>query len=87
MENTARRLFRDPDNKRIAGVCSGLALFIGVDVTIVRIILLCALICGSTGFWMYLIVWIAAPEARTPIEKCALHNLPPTEENIRRFTI
>ena len=80
------KLFRDPDGKRIAGVCSGLALYLGVDVVVVRILFLIALICGSAGFWIYLVVWIAAPEARTAAEKCELRGIPATAENIRRFT-
>ncbi len=85
-EKPARKLFRDPDGKRIAGVCSGIALFLGVDVTLIRVIFLVALICGSAGLWIYLVVWVAAPEARTAAEKCELRGIPANAENIRRFT-
>ncbi len=85
-ERPARKLFRNPDDKRIAGVCSGLALFLGVDVVLIRVIFLVALICGSAGFWIYLVIWIAAPEARTAAEKCELRGIPVNAENIRRFT-
>lgn len=85
-ERPVRKLFRDPDDKKIAGVCSGLALFLGVDVVIIRVIFLIALICGSAGFWIYLIIWIAAPEARNATEKCELRGIPANAENIRRFT-
>jgi phage shock protein PspC (stress-responsive transcriptional regulator) len=85
-DNPARKLFRDPDGKKIAGVCSGLALFLGVDVTLIRVIFLVALICGSAGFWIYLVIWIAAPEATTAAEKCELRGIPANAENIRRFT-
>lgn len=60
--NTYRRLTRSTTNRRIAGVCGGLAKYLNVDPTVVRIIFLVALLCGSLGFWAYLIVWIAAPE-------------------------
>lgn len=82
----ARKLFRDPDGKKIAGVCSGLALFLGIDVVLIRVLFLIAFICGSAGFWIYVVVWIAAPEARTAAEKCELRGIPATAENIRRFT-
>ena len=85
-EKPVRKLFRDPDGKKIAGVCSGLALFLGVEVVLIRVIFLVALICGSAGFWIYLVIWIAAPEARTAAEKCELRGIPATAENIRRFT-
>ena len=80
-EKPARKLFRDPDGKKIAGVCSGIALFLGVDVTLIRVIFLVAFICGSAGLWIYL-----APEARTAAEKCELRGIPANAENIRRFT-
>ncbi len=81
-----RKLYRDTDDKRIAGVCSGLALFFGLDVVLMRIIFLFALICGSAGFWIYVIIWIAAPEARTAAQKCEVRGIPATAENIRKFT-
>jgi phage shock protein PspC (stress-responsive transcriptional regulator) len=64
----------------------GIALFLNVDVVLIRIIFLIALICGSAGFWIYLIILIAAPEARTAVEKCELRGIPATAENIKRFT-
>ena len=85
-DKPVRKLFRDPDDKKIAGVCSGLALFLGIDVVLVRILFLIALICGSAGFWIYVIVWIAAPVANTAAEKCELRGIPATAENIRKFT-
>ena len=85
-ERPARKLFRDPDGKKIGGVCSGLALFLGIDVTLIRILFIIAFICGSAGFWIYIVILIAAPEARTAAEKCELRGIPVTAENIRRFT-
>ena len=80
-----KKLFRDPDAKSIAGVCSGLALYLDVDVTLIRIIMLAALIFGSAGFWIYVIFWIAIPKADTPAKKCEMRGLPPTAENMSRF--
>ena len=81
-----KKLFRDPDDKKIGGVCSGLALFLGIDVVFIRIIFLIALLFVGGGFWAYVIFWIVAPEVRTAVEKCEMRGLPPTAENIRRFT-
>ena len=81
-----RKFYRDAENKRIAGICSGLALYLNIDVTLVRIIFLVALIFGTAGFWIYIVLWIVAPEARTAAEKCELRGIPATAENIRRFT-
>ena len=57
-----KRLMRSTTDRRIAGVCGGIAKYLNIDPTVVRIIFLLALLCGSLGFWAYLIVWIAAPE-------------------------
>lgn len=85
-EKPVRKLFRDTDDKKIAGVCAGLALFLGVDVVVIRILFLIALIMGSAGLWIYIVIWIAAPEAKTAAEKCEMRGIPATAENIRRFT-
>lgn len=82
----ARKLYRDTDDVRIAGVCSGLALYFGVDTALVRIIMLVALIAGSAGFWAYLILWIAVPKALTAAQKCELRGLAPTAENLSKFS-
>ena len=85
-KEAVRKFYRDAEKKRIAGVCSGLALYLNIDVTLIRIVFLVALICGSAGFWIYLVLWIVAPEARTAAEKCELRGSPATAENIRRVT-
>jgi phage shock protein PspC (stress-responsive transcriptional regulator) len=84
--SATKRLFRDPDDKKIGGVCSGLAHFLGIDVVFIRIIFLIALLFVGGGFWAYVIFWIVAPEARTAVEKCEMRGIPPTAENIKRFT-
>ena len=81
-----RNLYRDLDEKKVAGVCSGLSYYFDVDVTLIRIIMLAALIFGTAGFWVYVILWIALPVADTAAKKCELRGLAPTPENMSRFT-
>ncbi|MCQ2274291.1 MAG: PspC domain-containing protein [Bacteroidales bacterium] len=57
-----KKFMRNSADKKIAGVCSGVAEYLNIDPTIVRILFLIALICGSLGLWIYLIIWICAPE-------------------------
>jgi phage shock protein C len=47
----------------IAGVCSGLALHYGWDVTLVRLILILCVLCAGTGILAYILAWIVIPEA------------------------
>ena len=56
-----KRLTLDRENRKLAGVCAGIAKYLEVDVTVVRILFLIALLCGSLGFWAYIIVWAIAP--------------------------
>jgi len=84
--SATKKLYRDPDDKKIAGVCSGLAMNLDVDVTLVRVLMLAALIFGAAGFWIYIILWIVVPLADTPAKKCELRGLAPTPENMSRFT-
>ena len=60
MEN--KRLRRNPMNRVIGGVCSGLADFFGVDVALMRIAFVIAFLFASFGFWLYIILWIVLPE-------------------------
>ncbi|MBP5547557.1 MAG: PspC domain-containing protein [Bacteroidales bacterium] len=64
MDQEVKKLTRSRVDRKIAGVCGGLAEYLNVDPTVVRILFLIALICGSFGFWIYLIVWICAPEGQ-----------------------
>ena len=50
-----------PDCK-IAGVCGGLAKYLNIDPTVVRIIFLVLLFMGLCGGLIYLIIWLCAPE-------------------------
>lgn len=60
--NNYRRLTRSTTDRRVAGVCGGLAKYLGVDPTVLRIIFLLSIIFGGLGVWAYLVVWLIAPE-------------------------
>ena len=58
-----KRLTRSTDDQMIAGVAAGLANYLNVDVTIVRLLFVIALLTGGHGFLIYLIMWMLMPEA------------------------
>ncbi|MCQ2307537.1 MAG: PspC domain-containing protein [Bacteroidales bacterium] len=62
MEN--KRFERSATNKVIGGVCAGLADYLNMDVTLVRVLFVVAALCGSFGFWLYVILWIVAPSRK-----------------------
>ena len=81
-----RRFYKNVDDKMIAGVCSGLATYLGVDVTIIRVLLVILFFVYGTGLLAYIVLWIVAPKATTIAQKLQLRGYAPTAENIRRFT-
>ena len=48
----------------IAGVCGGLAAYLGVDTTLIRVAAVILALSGGPGLIAYIIGWIAIPEAR-----------------------
>ncbi|MDX2152430.1 MAG: PspC domain-containing protein [Bryobacteraceae bacterium] len=56
-----RRLVRPMYEKWIAGVCAGVARYLGLDPTLVRLLWLAAIILYGTGFLAYAIAWIVMP--------------------------
>jgi phage shock protein PspC (stress-responsive transcriptional regulator) len=79
-----RRLYRNPDDRMIGGVCGGLAAYLGLDVTIVRILFILFLIFGI-GFLVYIILWIVVPEARTTAQKLEMRGDTVNTSNIGNF--
>ncbi|MBG0918591.1 PspC domain-containing protein [Exiguobacterium profundum] len=51
-----RKLYKDPNNKMIAGVCSGLGNYLGVDVTIMRVLFVAMALLGGPGLLIYIIL-------------------------------
>lgn len=59
---TIPRLSRPRAGRKIAGVCAGLARYLGIDVTLVRILMVALALCPpSCGLIFYVICWIAMP--------------------------
>jgi phage shock protein PspC (stress-responsive transcriptional regulator) len=56
-----KKLYRDPADKKIAGVCSGFAAYIDIDPTVVRVIWALLALSG-TGLVAYLICALIIPE-------------------------
>lgn len=57
-----KKLYRSNIDKKIAGVCGGLAEYFEIDSTLIRILFLALLIFGGGGFLIYVIMWIVIPE-------------------------
>ena len=57
-----KKLYRSCDDRVIGGVCGGLAKFLGLDPTVVRVIMALAIIVGAMSLLVYLIMWVIIPE-------------------------
>lgn len=65
-----KRIFRDPDNKVLGGVCSGLGYYFGFDPLWLRIAFAVVFFAGfGSGFLVYILLWIIIPKAATTSEK------------------
>lgn len=80
-----RRMYRDPDNRIIGGVCSGLAAYWRVDPTIIRIVFILLAIFGMAGVIIYLILWVVLPEAQTVAQKLEMRGESVNLSNIGDF--
>lgn len=57
-----KKLYRDEQHKVIGGVCAGLADYLNIDVSIIRVIFLASLVMKGVGFLPYIILWIVLPK-------------------------
>lgn len=84
-QKAKKRFYRNPENKAIGGVCSGLATYWNIDIVLIRVLFVVTALCGSIGFWAYIILWVVSPLANTSAQKCELRGLPITAENMRKI--
>jgi phage shock protein C len=81
----SKRLMRDPDDKKVGGVCSGLAAYFGIeDPLFVRVGLLISVFAFGVGVLPYLILWAVMPEAKTAGDKLAMRGEPIDVSTISR---
>lgn len=60
-KNKSDKIYRSWNNKMIAGVCAGLARYLGWDVSLVRIVFVFLALSGGIGIVLYLIFWFLFP--------------------------
>jgi phage shock protein C len=56
-----RKLYRNTQDKKLAGVCSGLAEYFDIDVTLVRVAFIVAVLAGFSGILAYILFWVIVP--------------------------
>ncbi|AZA99596.1 PspC domain-containing protein [Chryseobacterium joostei] len=86
-----KQLFRDPEKQKIAGVCAGLAQYVGMDITAMRAIWLgifvlgifTAAISSSLIGLLYVILWIVLPKAETAADFLKMQGKPMNFDNLK----
>jgi phage shock protein PspC (stress-responsive transcriptional regulator) len=85
-QKAEKRLFRNPDDQVIAGVCSGLSNYFGIsDPVWIRLLFIFLVITGiGSGVILYIILWIIIPEAQTSTQKLQMKGEPVNLENLEK---
>ena len=87
----SKQLFRDPEKQKIAGVCAGLAHYVGLDISAMRAIWLGIAILGiftaaiSTSLivLIYVILWAVLPQATTATDFLKMKGKPMNFDNLK----
>ena len=80
-----RRFFRNPDEKVIGGVCSGIGAYFDIDPVWIRVLFLILLFFTGIGFITYVILWAAIPEAKTTAQKLQMRGEAVNLNNIEKL--
>lgn len=78
-----KALFRDMDRSMIAGIAAGFAHYVGMDVTLMRLIFIVLLFVTHGSFILfYLLLWIIVPKAKTASDKLRMKGESANLDNI-----
>jgi phage shock protein C len=59
----SKKLYLSNTDRKIAGVCGGIAEYFGMDATLIRLLWILFGIFGGSGILAYLIAWIMIPKS------------------------
>lgn len=82
-EKVRKRLYRDPDNRILGGVCAGIGAYFNIDPTWIRLIAVLLFFCSYSSLAIvYIVLWIIVPEAVTAAEKLQMRGEAQSLQNI-----
>lgn len=86
---TKKKLFRDPHQKLLGGVCTGLSNYLNIDLVVLRIIFVVLLfVFAGSPIFLYIILWIVIPEATTASQRLQMEgdsiNINNIEKQVRQ---
>jgi len=84
-ETSTKKFFRNAYDKKLGGVASGLALFFGMDVTVMRLVFIVSAVLGGFGILAYIIMWVIVPEANSITDQVQMAGNPVTLSSIEEM--
>ncbi len=81
---SARRFYRDPDKKVLSGVAAGLGAYFGIDPVVVRVVFIIITMMYGASMFIYILLWIIIPEAKTTTQKLEMRGEPVNLGNIEK---
>ena len=83
----SKRLYRDPDNRILGGVCSGIATYLNIDPIIIRLLFLILIFAYGVIGIIYIVLWALLPAAHTTAQKIKMRGksfkISDIEKNVR----
>lgn len=84
-DKSYRRLYRNPDDQVLGGVCSGISAYFGISDPIwIRLAFVAAFFLFGWGVLLYIILWAIVPEASTAAQKLAMKGEPINVHNLEK---
>jgi len=83
-QTSIKKIYRDGERKVIGGVAAGIAAYTGTDISVIRLIFAGLVFAGGFGVILYIILWLAIPEAISITEKMEMQGQPVTLSNIEK---
>jgi len=81
-DKNIKKLYRNPDDRVLGGVGSGLSAYFDIDVIWVRLAFFGLIFAGGSGFVLYFILWIITPMAKSITERIEMKGGAITLSNI-----
>jgi phage shock protein PspC (stress-responsive transcriptional regulator) len=81
-DKNIKKLYRNPDDKVLGGISSGLSAYFNFEVLYVRLAFVLLIVAGGSGILIYLILWIITPVASSITERIRMKGGEITLDNI-----
>lgn len=83
---TGKRIFRNPEDEVIGGVCSGISAYFGIEDPVwIRLLFVILALSGGFAIPVYIVLWAILPKAETASDRLAMRGEPINVSNIGKI--